>query len=69
MTSRSARRIRVSSHYPFERVNPRLDFDRDAARGYRLDLPAGAYTGWEPGETKTVRLVRTGGTSAGEGDA
>jgi urease subunit gamma/beta len=69
VTSRSARRIRVSSHYPFERVNPRLAFDRDAARGYRLDLPAGAYIGWEPGETKTVSLVRTGGTSPGEADA
>ena len=68
VTSRSARRVRVSSHFPFERVNPRLDFDRDAARGYRLDLPAGAYAGWEPGETKTVRLVRTGGTR-GEGGA
>ena len=33
VTSRSRRRIRVSSHYPFERVNPRLEFDRDAARG------------------------------------
>ena len=62
VTSRSRRRIRVSSHFPFERVNPRLEFDRDAARGLHLDLPAGAYTGWEPGETKTVRLVRTGGT-------
>jgi urease subunit gamma/beta len=62
VTSHSARRIRVSSHFPFERVNARLAFDRDAARGYRLDLPAGAYTGWEPGETRTVRLVRTGGT-------
>jgi urease subunit gamma/beta len=70
VTSRSTRRIRVSSHFPFERVNPRLDFDRDAARGHRLDLPAGAYTGWEPGESKTVRLVRSGGTDeSGEGDA
>jgi urease subunit gamma/beta len=62
VTSRSRRRIRISSHFPFERVNPRLAFDRDAARGFRLDLPAGGYIGWEPGETKTVRLVRTGGT-------
>lgn len=67
VTSRSARRIRVSSHFPFERVNQRLVFDRDAARGYRLDLAAGAYTGWEPGETKTVRLVRTGGTGGEAG--
>jgi urease subunit gamma/beta len=67
VTSRSTRRIRVSSHFPFERVNPRLDFDRDAARGHRLDLPAGAYTGWEPGESKTVRLVRSGGTGGTDG--
>ena len=61
VVSRSRRRIRISSHYPFERVNARLDFDRDAARGFHLDLPAGAYAGWEPGETKTVRLVRYAG--------
>jgi urease subunit gamma/beta len=65
VTSRSTRRIRVSSHYPFHRVNARLDFDRGAARGFRLDVAAGAYVGWEPGETKTVRLVRY----AGEGGA
>ena len=60
--SESRRRIRISSHYPFERANQRLVFDREAARGFRLDLPAGGYTGWEPGETKTVRLVRFAGT-------
>ncbi len=60
--SESRRRIRISSHYPFERANQRLVFDREAARGFRLDLPAGGYTGWEPGETKTVRLVRYAGT-------
>jgi urease subunit gamma/beta len=67
VTSRSARRVRVSSHFPFDRVNPRLEFDRDAARGFRLDLPAGAYVGWEPGETKRVRLVRVGGRGAQTG--
>lgn len=61
VTSRSRRRIRVSSHFPFERLNERLEFDREAARGFRLDIPAGAYVGWEPGETKTVRLVRVAG--------
>jgi urease subunit gamma/beta len=61
VTSRSRRLIRVSSHYPFHRVNPRLELDREAARGYRLDLPSGAWEGWEPGETRTVRLVRYGG--------
>jgi urease subunit gamma/beta len=56
--STSARVVRVSSHYPFERVNPRLEFDRAAATGFRLDLPAGSSERWAPGETKTVVLVR-----------
>jgi urease subunit gamma/beta len=56
--STSARVVRVSSHYPFERVNPRLDFDRAAATGFRLDLPAGSSERWAPGETRTVILVR-----------
>lgn len=59
--SASRRVIRVSSHFPFHRVNERLEFDRDAARGFRLDLPAGASTRWAPGETKSVTLVRHGG--------
>lgn len=59
--SESTRVIRVSSHYPFHRVNPRLVFDRAAADGFRLDLPAGASMRWAPGETHTVRLVRFGG--------
>lgn len=61
VTSRSRRRVRVSSHYPFHMVNPRLEFNRQAATGFRLDLPAGSWEGWEPGETKTVRLVRFAG--------
>ena len=64
--SESDRVIRVSSHYPFERVNSRLVFDRDAATGFRLDLPAGSSERWAPGETKTVRLVRRDG---GDGEA
>lgn len=56
--SESTRVIRVSSHYPFDRVNPRLVFDRTAARGFRLDLPAGGSERWAPGETRTVRLIR-----------
>ena len=57
----SARAVRVSSHYPFDRVNSRLLFDRDAARGFRLDLPAGASLRWAPGETLDVDLVAYGG--------
>lgn len=59
--SESTRTIHVSSHFPFHKVNPRLVFDRDAARGRRLDLPSGAFERWTPGETRTVRLVPFGG--------
>ncbi|CAN5804538.1 urease subunit gamma [soil metagenome] len=61
VTNTGQRVIRVSSHYPFEQVNARLDFDREAARGFRLDLPAGATLRWAPGETHLVTLVRYGG--------
>jgi urease subunit gamma/beta len=54
----SRRVVRVTSHYPFERVNRRLAFDREAAEGYRLDIDAGSTERWAPGETRTVRLVR-----------
>jgi urease beta subunit len=57
----SKRVVRVSSHFPFHEVNPRLVFDRQAARGHRLHLPSGASERWGPGETRTVRLVRFGG--------
>lgn len=57
VTSGSDRPIRVSSHYPFWRVNPRLEFDREAARGFRLDLLAGESVRWGPGETRDVTLV------------
>ncbi len=56
----STRVVRVSSHYPFERVNLRLEFDRRRAAGFRLDLPAGSTARWGPGETRTVDLVRPG---------
>ena len=59
--SESRRVIRVSSHYPFDKVNQRLVFDREAVRGFRLDVEAGESERWSPGETKTVRLVRFGG--------
>jgi urease subunit gamma/beta len=59
--SDSRRVIRVSSHFPFDRVNRRLMFDREAARGFRLDVAAGESERWSPGETRTVRLVRFGG--------
>jgi urease subunit gamma/beta len=57
----SSRPVRISSHYPFWRVNPRLEFDREAARGHRLDIPAGSSVHWDPGESKQIELVRYGG--------
>jgi urease subunit gamma/beta len=54
----STRVVRVSSHYPFDRVNRRLSFDRGRSVGFRLDLAAGDTERWAPGETKDVRLVR-----------
>lgn len=62
VVNRSQRVVRVSSHYPFDEVNARLEFDRAAARGFRLDLPAGATERWAPGEERRVRLVRFGGS-------
>src|SRR5690349_11029797 len=57
----SKRVVRISSHFPFDRVNPRLVFDRAAAAGFRLDIEAGSSERWAPGETRTVTLVRFGG--------
>ena len=62
----SRRAIRVSSHFPFDRVNQRLEFDRSAAAGFRLDLEAGSSARWAPGEARTVALVRFGGRGGTE---
>jgi urease subunit gamma/beta len=53
--------VRVSSHYPFWEANRALRFDRDMARGHRLDIPAGTSVGFEPNSQTTVRLVSLGG--------
>ena len=63
VTNTSDRPIRVSSHFPFHEVNARLAFDRERARGFRLDVPAGDSLRWGPGETRDVELVRFGGAS------
>jgi len=59
VTNRGDRPIQVGSHYPFAETNRVLDFDRAKARGKRLDIPAGTAVRFEPGDTKTVRLVDT----------
>ena len=55
------RPIQVGSHYHFYETNPALGFDREAARGYRLDIPAGTAVRFEPGQHRTVTLVALAG--------
>src|SRR5260370_19166572 len=50
------RPIQVGSHYHFYETNTALDFDRERARGYRLHIPAGTATRFEPGQSRDVRL-------------
>jgi len=66
VSNTSRRVIRVSSHFPFDRVNQRLAFDRAAAAGFRLDIESGSSERWAPGETRTVTLVRFGGDASPE---
>jgi urease subunit beta len=56
------RPIQVGSHYHFAETNPALAFDRQAAMGYRLDIPAGTAVRFEPGQSREVRLIPSAGT-------
>jgi len=55
------RPIQVGSHYHFFETNAGLAFDRDMARGMRLDIPAGTAVRFEPGQTRQVTLIPLGG--------
>ncbi|MEZ5788701.1 MAG: urease subunit beta [Xanthobacteraceae bacterium] len=55
------RPIQVGSHYHFHETNPALKFDRDKARGMRLDIAAGTAVRFEPGQTREVTLVALAG--------
>ena len=55
------RPVQVGSHYHFAEVNNALLFDRDAARGFRLNIAAGTAVRFEPGQTRTVELVALDG--------
>jgi urease subunit gamma/beta len=61
VTNLGDRPIQVGSHYHFIETNAALKFDRGAAYGMRLDIPAGTAVRFEPGETKTVKLVEIAG--------
>lgn len=56
------RPIQVGSHYHFFETNPALAFERDEARGMRLDIPAGTAVRFEPGQTREVRLIPLAGS-------
>lgn len=55
------RPVQIGSHYHFFEANPALRFERDKARGFRLDIPAGTAVRFEPGQTREVRLVALAG--------
>ncbi|OJU20834.1 MAG: urease subunit beta [Alphaproteobacteria bacterium 64-6] len=61
VSNTGARPIQVGSHYHFFEANPALSFDREAARGTRLDIPAGTAVRFEPGQTRDVRLIPLSG--------
>jgi urease subunit beta len=62
VTNSGDRPVQVGSHYHFAAANPALLFDRAAAQGRRLAVPAGTAVRFEPGVEKTVELVELGGT-------
>lgn len=55
------RPVQVGSHYHFAETNPALSFDRDAARGLRLDIAAGTAVRFEPGQEREVSLIPLSG--------
>ncbi|MGG6897491.1 MULTISPECIES: urease subunit beta [Rhizobium] len=55
------RPVQVGSHYHFAETNAGLAFDRDQARGMRLDIPAGTAVRFEPGQTRSVTLIPLSG--------
>ena len=56
------RPVQVGSHFHFFEVNESLTFDRPAARGFRLNIPAGTAVRFEPGDTRSVDLVALAGS-------
>ena len=61
------RPIQVGSHYHFYETNSALSFDREKARGWRLDIPAGTAVRFEPGQTREIRLVAFAGARIAQG--
>jgi urease subunit beta len=62
VSNRGDRPIQVGSHFHFAEVNAALQFNREMARGFRLDIPAGTAVRFEPGDTREVPLVAFAGS-------
>src|SRR4051794_13913729 len=62
VTNTGDRPIQVGSHYHFFETNPALAFERDKARGFRLDIPAGTAGRFEPGQSREERLIPLAGS-------
>ena len=62
VANRGDRPIQVGSHFHFYEVNDALDFEREQARGMRLDIPAGTAVRFEPGDEREVKLVPLAGS-------
>ena len=62
VTNRGDRPVQVGSHFHFAEANASLEFDREAAKGKRLDIPAGTAVRLEPGDSRTVNLIDFGGS-------
>ena len=61
VANKGDRPIQVGSHFHFFETNDALDFDRAAARGFRLDIPVGSAVRFEPGQSRNVTLVKIAG--------
>ena len=61
VSNKGDRPIQVGSHYHFFETNTALEFERDAARGFRLNIPAGTAVRFEPGDTREIELVALAG--------
>jgi urease subunit beta len=61
VTNTGDRPVQVGSHFHFAEANAALDFDREAAYGCRLDIPAGTAARFEPGDSRNVRLIELAG--------
>lgn len=62
VTNKGDRPVQVGSHFHFYEANSELEFDREAAKGKRLDIPAGTAVRLEPGDSRTVNLIDFGGS-------